>query len=192
MLFKASITDRVLKSEDLLSEQLYIFLRNYVPTRLRYESNDEIEDCIQETIMYLFKRYNGLDKKEADKLLAMGAIEKFFYNRAHSFVSLYLTKLKTRRRAINNYIENYAYVNNIDSSAALEDVDLGILKDIVNSFNLDKEKSLALLKVSESRLKELGYNIPHLDLSGIPQNTYDLVDTLSFSVIDEYMIKSIV
>ena len=111
MLFKASITPKVLQSEDALVEQLYIFLNAYVPSRLKFESRDEIEDCLQETIMYMLKRYHSLNKADIAKI----NIEAFFYNRANSFVSSYLRKLKNYRKAKDKYISMEVYKLEIEN-----------------------------------------------------------------------------
>lgn len=188
MLFKASITPKVLQSEDALVEQLYIFLNEYVPSRLKFESHDEIEDCLQETIMYMLKRYHKLNKEDLAKI----NIEAFFYNRANSFVSLYLRKLKNYRKAKDKYISMEAYklemVNMQDSFIEL--IDIAVLHKIVLSYNLKGNMAEDLYMISLARLKDLGYNAPEVDLDGIASDKREILDALSFAVVDEYMIKS--
>lgn len=186
MLFKASITDKVLKSEDALVEQLYIFLNEYVHTRLIYESLDEKEDCIQETILYMLKRYRQLSDKELSSI----NIEKFFYNRAHSFVSLYLTKLKTERTAKRKYMSKAIYANMLELEKSLELINIPVLKNIVNSFNLSRKKADILMKISENKLNMMGYSIPKSEITGIKEEEYNVLDKLGTCVIDEYMMKS--
>jgi hypothetical protein len=187
MLFKASITDRVLESEDALVEQLYIFLKEYVRSRLIYESEDEKEDCVQETIMYMLKRYRQLSKKELKDI----NMEKFFYNRAHSYISLYLTKLKTERNARKKYLSKAIYAKSFELDGKLEMVNLPVLKSIISGYNLNKRKAEALLKISENKLNMLGYSIPSNNITGINEEEYNVLDTLGSCVVDEYMIKSI-
>ena len=47
-----------------------------------------------------------------------------------------------------------------------------------------------LYMISLARLKDLGYNAPEVDLDGIASDKREILDALSFAVVDEYMIKS--
>lgn len=188
MLFKASITPKVLQSEDALVEQLYIFLNAYVPSRLKFESRDEIEDCLQETIMYMLKRYHSLNKADIAKI----NIEAFFYNRANSFVSSYLRKLKNYRKAKDKYISMEVYKLEIENmqDSFIELIDIAVLHKIVLSYSLKGNMAEDLYMISLARLKDLGYNAPEVDLDGIASDKREILDALSFAVVDEYMIKS--
>lgn len=188
MLFKASITPKVLQSEDALVEQLYIFLNAYVPSRLKFESRDEIEDCLQETIMYMLKRYHSLNKADIAKI----NIEAFFYNRANSFVSSYLRKLKNYRKAKDKYISMEVYKLEIENmqDSFIELIDIATLHKIVLSYSLKGNMAEDLYTISLARLGDLGYNAPEVDLDGIASDKREILDALSFAVVDEYMIKS--
>lgn len=188
MLFKASITPKVLQSEDALVEQLYIFLNAYVPSRLKFESRDEIEDCLQETIMYMLKRYHSLNKADIAKI----NIEAFFYNRANSFVSSYLRKLKNYRKAKDKYISMEVYKLEIENmqDSFIELIDIAVLHKIVLSYSLKGNMAEDLYMISLARLGDLGYNAPEVDLDGIASDKREILDALSFAVVDEYMIKS--
>lgn len=188
MLFKASITPKVLQSEDALVEQLYIFLNAYVPSRLKFESRDEIEDCLQETIMYMLKRYHSLNKTDIAKI----NIEAFFYNRANSFVSSYLRKLKNYRKAKDKYISMEVYKLEIENmqDSFIELIDIAVLHKIVLSYSLKGNMAEDLYTISLARLGDLGYNAPEVDLDGIASDKREILDALSFAVVDEYMIKS--
>jgi len=188
MLFKASITPKVLQSEDALVEQLYIFLNAYVPSRLKFESRDEIEDCLQETIMYMLKRYHSLNKVDIAKI----NIEAFFYNRANSFVSSYLRKLKNYRKAKDKYISMEVYKLEIENmqDSFIELIDIAVLHKIVLSYSLKGNMAEDLYMISLARLGDLGYNAPEVDLDGIASDKREILDALSFAVVDEYMIKS--
>lgn len=188
MLFKASITPKVLQSEDALVEQLYIFLNAYVPSRLKFESRDEIEDCLQETIMYMLKRYHSLNKADIAKI----NIEAFFYNRANSFVSSYLRKLKNYRKAKDKYISMEVYKLEIENmqDSFIELIDIAVLHKIVLSYSLKGNMAEDLYTISLARLGDLGYNAPEVDLDGIASDKREILDALSFAVVDEYMIKS--
>lgn len=188
MLFQAEITPEVYRSKDKLVEQLYIFLNDYVPTRLRYESQEEREDCVQDTIMYLLKRFDNLDRN----LIKNINIEKFFYNRAHSFISGYINKIKAERNAKKKYIDNEIYMRKLERSIEkqMEFVDDTILDSIIEKYKLDNEKQVLLKEFSNFRLKHLGYDVPEPPKREIDEATFDLLTTLSFAVIDEYMIRS--
>lgn len=188
MLFKAKITSEILADENALAEQLYIFLNEYVRVRLKYESEAEREDCVQDSIMYLLKRYNQLETsiKETTNL------EKFFFNRAHSYISGYINKIRAARNSKNKYIENEIYMYELDKleSGEPEFVDYDILDLIVQSYKLDKEKEKLLKEFSEERLKKIGYDTPDHEIKELDKKTYQLLLTLSYAVIDEYMINS--
>jgi len=190
MLFKANITPETLQSENALTEQLYIFLNEYVPRRLRYESQEEREDCIQDTVMYLLKRFNGL----ADGVLQDISIdiEKFFYNRANSYVSIYIRKLQSERNSRKKYIEHEIYQQKIEQEYAkeLEFVDETILNAIIAEYKLEKDNEVLLKEITNIKLKILGYAVPEHKPRHVEKPIFDLLTTLSFAVIDEYLIKS--
>jgi len=188
MLFKAEITSETIKSENALIEQLYIFLNEYVHARLRNESRVEKEDCVQDTVMYLFKRYQQLDEELRDNI----NLEKFFYNRANSFVSGYVNKLRTRRNAVNKYIEQEFYLKQIEDvgHGEPEYADEELLEKIIKSYKLDEEKEKILKEFTEFRLKIMGYDVPEAKKRNLDSQTFNLLTTLSYAVIDEYMLKS--
>ena len=188
MLFQAEITPEVIDSKDKLVEQLYIFLNDYVPTRLKYESTEEREDCIQDTIMYLLKRFDSLNKE----VLKSINIEKFFYNRAQTFVTGYLNKLRSSRNAKKRYIENEIYERKIEREdpREIELIDDILLDKIIKGYNLDESKSAHLKHLANFRFKLLGYNVSEPANIYIERSTFELLTALSFAVIDEYMIKS--
>jgi hypothetical protein len=194
MLFKASITNETTKSEDALVDQLYIFLREFVPTHLKYESKDEIEDCIQETMLYLLKRFNKLKREVESKGSSLSKVnlEKFFFNRANSYVSsVYLRKLTRYRKAKGAYIERERYIKQLDGERQLEQVDYIILNRIIKDYNLGKEKSEYLKLIVEDKLKALDFDIELEPMERIEDSMYEVLDTLSYTVIDEYLIESV-
>lgn len=188
MLFKATITADMLADENALSEQLYIFLKEYVPTRLKYESSQEREDCVQDSIMYLLKRYRQLDEETKENI----NLEKFFYNRAHSYLTGYINKLRSFRKSERKYKEQESYMLKIEQLEYHEPefVDYEILDPIIQAYKLDEEKEKLLKEFSEERLKNLGYDIPDHEVKELDKDTHQLMLTLSFAVIDEYMINS--
>lgn len=189
MLFKAEINRHVAQDENMLVEQLYIFLNEYVLTRLKYESDAEREDCVQDSIMYLLKRYHQLDEEMKKNL----NLEKFFYNRAHSFMSSYISKLRNYRNKKKKYIEEEKYRQTIEKNLEGQEpefVDYSILDPIVSSYKLEKEKEKLLKEFCEDRLKRLGYDTPGHEVKDVDRQTFELLLTLSYAVIDEYMIES--
>jgi len=188
MTFKMEITSEMAQDENVLVEKLYAFLNEYVHVRLKYEGNAEKEDCVQDSIMYLLKRYNQLEP-EIKETINLG---KFFYNRAHSFISGYISKLKTRRSANNKYIERELHKQELErlDNNEPEYVDYDILNPIISSYKLSKDKEKLLKEFSEERLKKLGYDTPYHKVEDIDKDTYQLILTLSYAVIDEYMINS--
>lgn len=188
MLFKANITPEILQSESALTGQLYIFLNDYVPRRLRYESAEEREDCIQDTVMYLLKRFNGLTKEALKDI----DIEKFFYNRTNSFISIYIRKMQAERNARKKYIDYEIREQKIEQEFVkeLEFVDEEILNEVIKTFQLDKELEKLLKAAAEFKLKLLGYDIPSPIKMEASEEIIQLVTVLSFAAVDEYLIKS--
>lgn len=204
MLFKASITKDVLANEDKLCEQLYIFLNDYVPRRLIYENDFEREDCVQETILYLLKRYKSLPEDDLEHI----NIEKFFFNRAKSYISSYIRKLSsyhTREKlTLNNKVPKYFPGNRSHDTEYLdfiEDVDHNpenakylddrLLNSIIEEYGLDDSKSKTLKSMSLVSLSKLGYftySIEQVEDSVDDPN--GVLSTLSLSVVDEYLIQS--
>lgn len=184
MLFKADINEEALKSEDKLCEQLYVFLKEFVPKRLRYESSSEHEDCIQETILYLIKRYRQISPETAKKL----NMERFFYNRANSFVSGYLTKLKIERTAFKKYM---MFVESEKKKPEKEEtVNYKVLTEIIKKYNLSSGMEKVLMWLSEIRLFELGYDIiPQEATENLEESVLNALYKLSYPVIDEYIVK---
>jgi hypothetical protein len=191
MLFHAHITPDILKSNDALVEQLYIFLNEYVPKRLIYESEDEREDCTQDTLMYLLKRFKNLDIEILDKI----NVEKFFYNRANSFVSGYLRKLSRKRLNEKEYIERQMKMLAIDRKLKedkKEFLNERLLKSIIESFHLEKEKLQELNILVLKKFEMLDYDV-YIDnhVSNLEDHTYKALNALSYAIVDEYMLKDI-
>ena len=191
MLFHAHITPDILKSNDALVEQLYIFLNEYVPKRLIYESEDEREDCTQDTLMYLLKRFKNLDIEILDKI----NVEKFFYNRANSFVSGYLRKLSRKRLNEKEYIERQMKMLAIDRKLKedkKEFLNERLLKSIIESFHLEKEKLHELNILVLKKFEMLDYDV-YIDnhVSNLEDHTYKALNALSYAIVDEYMLKDI-
>lgn len=189
MLFNASITSETLKSEEKLCEQLYIFLEEYVPVRLRYESRDEQEDCIQETMLYLLKRYNMLKPADIEGI----NIEKFFYNRAHSYIgATYQRKLKAYRNANKRLIEDLKLSKLTDEQDEAIYINIKLIKDIIREYRLPDIESKALLLLATDKLVSLGYhnNISET-LGDIPSDkSLEILKSLSFAVVDTYLVDA--
>lgn len=191
MLFHAHITPEILKSKDALVEQLYIFLNEYVPNRLIYESEDEREDCTQDALMYLLKRFESLDIEILHKI----NVEKFFYNRANSFISGYLRKLSRKRSNEKEYIERQMKILLMDRQIKenqKEFLNESLLKSIIESFHLDKEKLAELTTLVLEKFEMLNYDV-YIDnrVSNLEEHTYKALNALSYAIVDEYMLKDI-
>jgi len=202
MLFKARITKDIIKDEDKLVEQLYIFLDEFVRVKLRYESRDTQEDCIQDTIMKLLERSKGLTDTDIESL----NLEQFFYNRANSYISaIFLAQLNKYRttvisvdsfnkRVIGNFSENSS-----DSILSLLDdrffhkeeehqhIDQKLLTGIIKTFNLGIDEAEVVDDMAKMRLADLGlHSYPNYALK------YNKgLDIIVLSVVDEYLLKTL-
>lgn len=188
MLFMTDLTYELAQDENVLVEHLYAFLKEYVNMRLTVESRPEKEDCVQESIMYLLKRYRQLDE-ETKQNLNLG---KFFYNRAHSYISGYISKLKAARKSEIKYkgLEKYELELKQSEDNEPDFIDYDILEPIIKAYKLEKEKENLLREFAEQRLAKLGYDTPTHTIKKLDKNTHQLLLNLSFAVIDEYMINS--
>jgi hypothetical protein len=189
MLFKANITAELIESKEKLAEQLYIFLNDFVPMRLRYESADEIEDCIQETMMYLFLKINNIP----NNILNSINIEKFVFNRSNTFVSFYFRNLKKYRKYKKIIVKNEIdrLLTNSVTLENIELINLNLLHKIISKFNLNVESSYILEQLTFDKFYKLGYAMLETDKSIFEKENLQVLDALSFAVVDEYMEKSI-
>lgn len=190
MLFRANITTEVLQSEETLAEQLYIFLNDYVKARLKFESTTEREDCLQETIMYLLKRYREINSLHLEDI----NIEKFFYNRANSFISSYLRRLKNDREATLKYVQlEIRRIQEMGESSVedLELVDEKILNEITVAYSLEDIYTKALGQLARKKLKYLGYSVTEEKVLDLDKSILEKLEALAFAVVDAYLIKSI-
>jgi len=189
-LFKAVITNELARDEDKLVEQLYIFLNEFVRTRLIYEPQENIEDCIQDTIMFILKRYRDLSEEDKDTL----NLEKYFYNRANSYVSrTWLRKKRMYDRNIKDFIETARYTHsNTDNFRDIElerdSIDLDLLNEILDNLNLSEDITTYLRKrVIYVLIKDFNY-----DHEVIPEVTpIKSYDKFIEQIIFEYALKSL-
>lgn len=185
MLFKSTINKEIVKSEEALVEQLYIFLDEYIPTRLIYEGYDERQDCVQEAIMYLLKRFRALTEEEISTV----NLEKFFYNRARSYVSLYLRSLKKSRADTKSYIELLKDLGQYATDIIEYYIDETLLTSIISSYKLSKNSQNILKKICIIKLKELGFSTTK-SAEDLVYSDREVLVKLSPAVVDEYMIES--
>lgn len=208
MLFKASITKETLKDEDLLVDQLYIFLDEFVKVKLCFESEDTRDDCKQDAIMFLLEKARSLTPEQKETL----NLERYFYNRANSYISsVWLGRLnRYRKRFIleSSFSKNLAaaissqlntdtmlslleYNQNYNTTNEPEDkiryIDYDVLNLLANNYPLPEKDILLLLRLAEKELNSLG-------LKG---NTYNKVCTqgasedfkiIAHAIVDEYII----
>lgn len=182
-LFGVHITNEVIENEDKLAEAIYKFLKIFVPKRIRYESTLEQEDCIQDTTMHLLKRFRELDRNELPDDFNY---EKFFYNRANSYISYWLRRLVNDRKNIKEYMEYMYYFTDTHEIKHDNTIDIPLLKSVIAEYNLPKEDALNLLHLVIHKLVVLGY-ISNTQVQIANHN--QTLDSLSFAVVDEYLIN---
>jgi len=187
MLFKANISTSLISNEDRLVEQLYIFLNEFVKTRMRYESSQTVEDCVQDTVMYLITRSRGLPQ-QLDKDFNP---EQFFYNRANSFVSMWLRRLINTRKQFKKYQGELEYIHKIETDSKPMYIDYTLLKSVIDSFLLDIASKDIMQVISIQKLIDLGYTAD-LD-KAIPEEDFKdkNMDTLTYNVVDKYLLLDI-
>lgn len=196
MLFGSTITKDIIRDENKLVEQFYIFLNNYVNKKLIYENEQTKQDCIQETIMVLLKKARLLTDEQVEKL----NLERYFYNRANSYVSsIFLGKLKRYRSRVVS-VDSY---NNLDIKNSNEDilsvmrepedfktqryVRENILERVINSFNLDKKTVVIVDNMVRYALESIG-------ITSCPDEeilSNKLLEPLVLAIVDEYILEII-
>lgn len=190
MLFKSTINRETISNRDKLVEQLYIFLREFVPTKLPYENEQTVEDCIQETIMHMLDRFStdGLDKVSGRNGKEPN-YEKYFYNRAHSYTSYWLRRLKRERSKQREYFDTLVYYGHYKQDFIQPDyIDYEELESIVNGYNLGEIDTEILSALAETMLTDIGYH----SLNKY-SDTHDLTDReflglLADTTTDEYVL----
>lgn len=192
MLFNVLINEEVVNNKDKLVEKLYIFLHQYVPTRLKYESRENIEDCIQDTIMHMLKRYDKLEEeliKEEPNFKKTFNFSKYFYNRARSYISYWIRRVNKRRQAEREYLEAAIYFKTTYEDFDFKPlIDYRLLAEIATGYNLGPIHTDLLLGISEDMLSEIGFEISHkYALDKLTQQTAFLA-LIANTVIDEYIV----
>jgi len=201
MLFKAKIDNsmiqdvedpspiNILEHDNALCKQLYIFLNCYVPRRLIYENESEHEDCIQETIMYMLQRIDKLTKEEKETI----NIEKFLYNRAHSYISLYIRGMTRRRDIYKKYKVHKEFVASISNTSHNIYIDIGLLKKVIDGYPFDEKRKGLTTNMVINKLITIGYKdtyVPILDEDIEKYDNSDILSILSYAIVDEYLLRS--
>lgn len=208
MLFKASITKEVIEDEDLLVEQLYIFLDEFVKVKLCFESEDTRDDCKQDAIMFLLEKARSLTTEQKKAL----NLEKYFYNRANSYISsVWLGRLnRYRKRFIleSSFSKNLANIIssqlNTDTMLSLlehnqrynttneqEDtiryIDYNVLNLLINNYPLPEKDILVLLRLAEKELNSLGLE-GNIHNKICTQGASEDFKIIAHAIVDEYII----
>lgn len=194
MLYNVVIDKTVAKDRDKLVEHLYLFLNRYIPSRLIYETNENQEDCTQDTIMFILKRYDDLvvdlekeDKDWRDKF----NYEKYFYNRARSFISTWLKRKNREKRLEQEYIDNAIYLKKYQSEFDYNPIDYTTLERITKEYNFTNNKLLKLNKITEAMLEGIGYSSTDKYDIDISEDTHinNILTKIAYVVVDEYLIE---
>lgn len=168
-----------------LCEQLYIFLTNYVNSRLIYENTATKEDFIQDTMMFLLKRFDSLTKEEQETI----NLEKFFYNRARSFIGERLRRrsgAKSKFKVIKDEVLYLEATNKTNKE--VDFIDDIVLDSLISKYRLNAKKSKILKALTINKLILLGYFGESTKFYN--EDSVDVLNTLSYSVADEYILTS--
>ena len=212
MLFKASITKQVVVDEDKLVEQLYIFLKEYVSSRLKSETEESKEDCIQEVIMKMLNRYR---KDRLNNIFDSSFnYEKYFYNRAMQYVSSYLRTVITDRKKMREWYDEYIHLTkalmssdiSIDSTTQsmyhangagqgsrvdsnvlsdLDYLDYSLIVKVSSMYGLSPQEAQQVADLANNKLIEMGYIGVYSQMTDIDP----VLEALSYVVLDRYLMK---
>lgn len=188
MLYNIEITKETAKDIERLTNKLYIFLGRYVPARLKYENEEDHNDCIQDTIMFILGRYNQI-AHEID--VNNFNYEKYFYNRARSYISYWIRRHSKERKAKRAYIENAIYLQQHSNEVNFKPVDHQVLEKIVKEYNFDTKDNILLLSISQGYLEGIGYDSEDKYQTDKEVNPHkqELMEKLAYAVIDEYLVE---
>ena len=192
-LFKANITAKTVRDPEALATELYIFLRDYVPTRLVYEDHDNHQDCIQDTMMFMIQRYAELDKemREEDPLLLIDFnYEKYFYNRARGYISYWIRKVQRDRHLKQEYMESVIYFGGHQTEFVDDLIDYVLLESIVLEYSLGSGDTRELLKVVERMLADVGFTSIHNYGPQDKERYKEYLWQLGHAILDEYLLES--
>lgn len=204
MLFKSNIPNELVKDEDKLVEQLYIFLGEFVRAKLKYEKFDNVQDCIQDTLLYILERVRKLTEEQLKSI----NLERFIYNRANSYVSaIWLRKLKKYRRSVfleselKYSIERLGYTTsngildmlsrkNLITELDLyykTQIDTQLIEDLIFDYRLsDDLKELVKYRVIET-LISFGFTYQDFEVKQFKNHKY--IEPTIHAVVDEYLIN---
>ena len=161
-LFGIEIKDELIKDEDKLVEKLYEFLAIYLPLRLKYNTRDELEDATQETIMYILRRVR--EENMIDNL------ERYIFNRAHSFVSSYIIRPLQKERAAQEFyypdqaLEQLQDLSYDGETLSENYINENKLKEIVDNYPVSPEaKEKLYLQAVYSLVQDYGFLIQKID-----------------------------
>lgn len=161
-LFGIEIKDELIKNEDKLVEKLYEFLAIYLPLRLKYNTRDELEDATQETIMYILHRVR--EENKIDNL------ERYIFNRAHSFVSSYIIRPLQKERAAQEFyyldqaLEQLQDLSYDGETLSENYINENKLKEIVDNYPINQEaKEKLYLQAVYSLVQDYGFHIQKID-----------------------------
>jgi len=180
------IKEIVENRDKYLCEQLYIFLNNYVNSRLIYENMATKEDFIQDSMLFLLERFNSLSKEEKETL----NLEKFFFNRARSFIGERLRRRSEAKRRNKELRDDVLYLEATNKATKeVEYVDDYLLDKLIKKYSLNKDKSKTLRELSINRLVKLGYSDKYTKFD----DSYleSTLNKLSLAVVDEYLLLSV-
>ncbi len=194
MLYSVEIDAKTIKDKDALTQKLYIFLRQYVPAKLIYEDTDTIEDCIQDTIIFILQRLKELEAEirvtNPLQLITFN-YEKWVYNRARSYTSFWIKRKSNKKRRHKEYVENVIYFMDNEPDIFIPDkVDSKLLEDIALSYKLNTNDTRFLLKTMEEMLVNIGYR-PTDKYEGLKvEEEIQHIVLIAYAAVDEYIYES--
>lgn len=181
-----SIKEIVKNRHNHLCEQLYIFLNNYVNSRLIYENTATKEDFIQDSILFLLERFSSLSDEEKETI----NLEKFFFNRARSFIGERLRRRSEAKRKAKELRDDVLYLEATNKATKeAEYVDDYLLDKLINKYSLSDSKSKVLRELSVNRLMKLGYSDKYTKFED--DQLEGILNKLSLAVVDEYLLLSV-
>lgn len=184
-LFGRVITKEIVSNKENLAEEIYIFLNTFVNSKIRYESREEKEDCIQDTAMHILQRFEELNIESLEEDFNY---EKFLYNRANSYVSYWLRKLVKERKNLKDYMKDLYHLQEGYEEKESNRIDIKELQTIILEYNLGNKENLNLLSISVNKLIEVGFYGTIREVENLG-NINKSLESLAFAVIDEYLYK---
>jgi hypothetical protein len=138
----------------------------------------------------MLSRYRDLTDEERSSI----NIEKFFYNRAKQYISIYLRGVKRRREIVQKYKEHENLLQILRDGESKLYIEMIRLNKIIEDYSFTDPRVNLVTKLSINILVRLGYRDSLKKVSQTELKEQDpngILTTLSYAITDEYLLRAV-